>query len=110
VKAMRQFVCPRLHPESMLCNSVFFVVSFLVVDVGRCHQSRQEPNNIIKNAADFLLDAKLQADQMDGLKKQILALIPRVNAGGQKSRCVHACCFQIFLARSSGMPWHTFLH
>ena len=40
----------------------------------------------VKAGAEFLLDAKLQADQMDSLRKEIGSLVPRLDAGGMRAR------------------------
>ena len=49
-------------------------------------QFQQKPAEAVENAADFLLDAKVQADQLEALKKEVMDLVPRVNAGGFQAR------------------------
>jgi hypothetical protein len=42
----------------------------------------------IKSATDFLLDAKLQTQQMDDMTKEVDILAEYVKAGGHKARSV----------------------
>ena len=44
------------------------------------------PTQPVKKAADLLLDAKMQTDQIEELRNKVLELIPRVRAGGEIAR------------------------
>ena len=37
-------------------------------------------------AADFLLDAKMNVEQIEAVKKDVQKLLPRVKSGGQEAR------------------------
>ena len=45
----------------------------------------------VENATDFLMDAKMQVQQMDDLRKEVGELAPKIDAGKDEARfaCAH---------------------
>ena len=73
-----------VHIPCVWCVLLFHVVAALQ------HGSRAQtkgPSDAVETAADFLLDAKLQAQQMDDLTKEVESLAQDVGAGGENARC-----------------------
>ena len=56
-----------------------------VVAIGLGHASELRAH-AIEDATDFLLDAKMQIQQIDDLKKEVDELVPKVDAGEDESR------------------------
>ena len=77
----------------------FRAVAFLFVVCGSPFAAfgnnlRKAPTDLVKNAGELLLDADFQASQLEMLKQETLALVPRLNAGGRTARCARA--FYVF--------------
>jgi hypothetical protein len=78
----------------MLHGQSAFVVVMCAVGVLGCEgkvfraeaSSHRKPANALDKASGLLLDAKMQAEQMEALKQNVGELLPRVNAGGRKAR------------------------
>ena len=62
---------------------------------GLAYQFGRDPKELLQNAGDILLEAKIQSDQVQELRKEISSLIARVDAGGQTSRCFLALAFHL---------------
>ena len=75
-----------LRGMRLMVTLVFNFVFVLSPPVALGVQFQQKPAEAVENAADFLLDAQVQADQLEALKKEVMDLVPRVNAGGFQAR------------------------
>ncbi len=68
---------------ALLCFCVCSTASALKLGSGTHTSSFGEA---VESATDFLLDAKMQIQQMDDLKKDVEVLAEDVKAGGDKAR------------------------
>jgi len=92
---------------AVLCASILSVPVSCKVSGLRQRQSGAHslnpPSEFVSNAADFLLDAKMQVDQIDQLETEVKALLPDLAAGGDKPRV--ALLRLIALANEPNAKW-----
>ena len=69
-------------------RNISLVIVFVLLNVGAAYQSSRDPKDLVKNAGEVLLEARIQSDQLQELRKEISSLVARVDAGGQTSRCL----------------------
>ena len=62
---------------------IIFLVAAAAMGLGHASELRA---HAIEDATDFLLDAKMQIQQIDDLKKEVDELVPKVDAGEDESR------------------------
>lgn len=55
------------------------------------------------DAADYLLDAKMRAKEMDGFEEEVETLVPKINAGGKGAQ--EALILLILLSNQPNAKW-----